>query len=102
MARIDIVLIEPDANALWIDLYEFAERILQTAADGDGAAQSRVIFREFLTADGAGGIDTRARFIDDHVRHFREFIADQFGDEFFRFPAGSPVADGDDVEVMLL
>src|SRR5437870_4158247 len=42
VARIDIMLIQPDADALRIDLNEFTEGILQAAANGDRAAQGRV------------------------------------------------------------
>ncbi len=35
----DVVLVEADANVLRIDLDQLTERVLEAAADGNGAAQ---------------------------------------------------------------
>src|SRR5207247_5210039 len=71
IARVDVVLIQTDADVVRIDLDPLAERILQAPADGDGAAQESVGIRELLPPDRAGGIFVGARFIDDYVGQVR-------------------------------
>src|SRR5205807_4583307 len=67
VARVDVVLIQADADVLWIDFHQLAERVLQAPADGDGAAHRGVVVGELLAADGAGGVDAGAGLIDDDV-----------------------------------
>ncbi len=62
-----VVLVQPDADARRVDLYQFAQRVLQPSADRDRAAVDRLAVGEFLATDGAGRVDTRARFVDNDV-----------------------------------
>src|SRR5207302_2044409 len=50
----DVVLIEADADVLRVDLDQLAERVLQTAADGDGCAGAASAGGGGATASGAG------------------------------------------------
>ena len=96
-----IVLILPDADGLGVDLHQLRQRVLQAAGDGNGAAQIDVIFREFLTGQLGGGIDRGPRFADNGILHRQAAFRNQLRHDFFRFPAGGTVADGDDGDVML-
>ena len=68
--RIDVMLIEADADILRLDLDEFGERVLKPAADGNRAAEGGVEFGKFLATDGAGGVDAGAGLVDDDVSQF--------------------------------
>ena len=68
---VDVVLVQADADVLRVDLDQFAERVLQAAADGDGAAQGGVEVGELLAADGAGRVDAGAGLVDDDVGQVR-------------------------------
>src|SRR5262249_4172956 len=69
---------EADADVLRVDLDELAERILQTAADGDGSAQRGVEVGELLAANGTGRIDARSGLVDDHVRQIHRRALDRW------------------------
>jgi hypothetical protein len=47
LSLVDIVLVLADADRLRLDLHQFGKRILQTAGDGNGAAQRDVEVRKF-------------------------------------------------------
>src|SRR4051812_28036374 len=62
-----LVPVEADADVLRVDLDQLAERVLEAAADGDGAAQGGVEVGELLPADGAGRVDAGPGLVDDDV-----------------------------------
>ena len=64
---IDVMLVEADADVLGLDLDEFGERILKSAADRDGAPEGGVEFRQLVAAHLAGRVNARARLVDDHI-----------------------------------
>src|SRR5438552_2336423 len=64
----DIVLIQADTDVLRIDLDQLAERVLQPAADGDGAAQRGIVAGKLFTADRTGGVHACPGFVNDDVR----------------------------------
>src|SRR5262249_55347586 len=97
----DVVLVQADADVLRVDLDEFAERVLQAPADGDGAAERGVVAGELLAADGAGRVDAGAGLVDDDVGEVGQPGGDQVGDDLLGFAAGGAVADGDDGNLVL-
>ena len=72
LLRVDVVLIEADADALGLDLDELGERVLEPPADRDRAAEGGVEVGELLAADRAGRVDARAGLVDDHVGELGE------------------------------
>ena len=99
-AGMNVVLVEADADGLGIDLDQFAERVLQTTADGDGAAQGGVEVGKLLAADGAGRIDAGPGLVDDDVNQIGRLFGDEFRDEFLGLAASGAVADGNDVQLV--
>ena len=98
---VDVVLIQADADVGRIDLDQFAQGILQTPADGDGAAQRGVEVGKLFPAIGADGIDAGARFVDDDVGQVGQIGGDDVGDDLLGFAAAGAVAQGDDLHLML-
>src|SRR5262249_15579908 len=49
-----IVLVQTNADVLRVDFHQLTERILQAAADRDGAAQARIKMGKLFLADGTG------------------------------------------------
>ena len=86
-----------------IDLHQFAERVLQPAADRDRAPLNGVALGKLLAANFARRIDARAGFVDDDIVHvlLGQFAGQDFGDQLLGLPAGGAVADRDDAEVVL-
>src|SRR5574344_961693 len=101
-ALVHVMLILSDADGLRLHLHEFRERILQTAADGNGAARGDVFLREFLDGDHARGIHGRAGFAHDDAGRAvsLEFVRNG-GDERVRFAARGAVAYRDEIDVIL-
>ncbi len=64
---VDVVLVEPDADVLGLDLDQLGQRVLEPAADRDAAAQGRVEVGKLVAADLAGRVDARAGLVDDDV-----------------------------------
>ena len=91
-----IVLVLPDADGLGVDLHQLRQRVLQAAGNGDRAAQVDVILRELLAGEPGRGVDRSPRFADDGILHRQPAFGNQFRHDFFRFPAGGAVADGND------
>ena len=58
---IDVMLIEPDADILRLDLDQLGQRVLEPAADRDTAAQGGVEVGKLVAADLARRIDAGAR-----------------------------------------
>ena len=52
---------------LRLDLDQFSQRILETPADRDGAANLIIKVGEFFATHGADRVNTRSRLVDDHV-----------------------------------
>src|SRR5262249_26936741 len=63
LPRVYVVLVQADADVLWVDLDQLAERVLQPTADGDRAPRERVEGRELLLGDRAGGILAGPRLV---------------------------------------
>ena len=100
---IDVVLVLADADRLRIDLHELRERILQTACDGHGSAQTYVQLRQFLRGELRCRIDRRTRFRHDDFRELRHIQAlDQLRSESIGLTRGRAVADADQLDLMLL
>ena len=100
---LDVVLVEPHADVGGVDLDQFAERVLQAAADGNGAADRGVELGKFLAAHAAGGIHAGSRLVHNHVGDAAagQLIADQVGDEIFRFAAAGAVAHDHHLQLVL-
>ena len=97
------MLILADADGFRVDLHKLGERILQAARDGDRAAQRNVEVRQFGAGIGARGIDRRARFRHHDLRELQlRRAGHQFGGELVRLARGGAVADGDQLDLMLL
>ncbi len=105
---VHVVLVLPHANRLRVDLHEFRQRILQAAADGNGAAHGQIEVRELLAGDFARRIHARPRLRDAH--HDRDGDFRMLGVEFlqrgaaegFRLASGRAVADGDRLGTVLV
>ena len=102
MLGLDVVLIQPDADIGRVDLHQFAQRVLQAAADGDGAAERGVALGQLLAARAAGGVDAGAGLVDDHVGDalLLQVLLDQLGEEILGMAAGGAVADHRHGELM--
>ena len=93
MLRIDVVLVQADADVLRVDLDQLAQRVLQAPADGDGAAERGVEIGELLAADRAGGVDAGAGLVDDDVGKVRGLLGNLDCGTSRRAAAGA-AADG--------
>ena len=100
---IDIMLILAYADRLRIDLHQFGQRILQAAADGDGAADRQIEFRELLPRDIGCGVDRGAGFIHDDTERSRSPACLQ---EILHEAGGlarpGAIADGDGPDVVFV
>ena len=67
MLGIDVVLVEPDADILWLDLDQLGQRVLKPAADRDPASQGRVGVGKLFAAHLAGRVDAGAGLVDDDI-----------------------------------
>src|SRR5580658_759754 len=96
LALVDVVLILADADRFWIELYQFRQRVLQTAGDGDGAAYGEVEVWKFLAGDVRRGVDGCAGFVDsDGEQIGTAFRSEKIAHQRFGFPRCRAVADGD-------
>ena len=104
MPGLDVVLVEADADVRRLDLHQFRERILEPAADRDGAADRGLVAGELVARVGAGGVDARPGLVDDAVGDVGglERTGEQLDDERLRVATGGAVADGDHVHRVLL
>ncbi len=100
------MLVLADADGLRVDLDQFCQRVLQTAADGDGRPDVDVELGELLRRKFRGGVHRRAGFGHDHVGDGAAGLglelADGLGGEDLGLLGGRAVADGDDVDVVFL
>jgi hypothetical protein len=69
---IDIVLVQPDADVLRLDLDQLRQRVLEPAADRDRRTERRVKVGQLFTAHLAGRVNAGPRLVDDHVRELRQ------------------------------
>ena len=104
MFGFDIVLVHADADIGGADFYQFADRVLQAAADRNGAPHSGCVIGKFLPSDFAGGVDAGSGFVDDDVAHgmVSQRSGNRVGHQLFGFAAADTVADRDHVDVVLL
>ena len=61
------MLILTDADAFGIDLDQLGEGILQTASDGDSAAQRDIQIRKLESRQFGSGVDRGAGLADHHL-----------------------------------
>ena len=94
----DIVLILADADRFGLDLDEFSKRVLQTAGDGNRAAQADIQFGKFARGVFGSRIDRGARFRNDDLgqMQFRQHF-DQIAGQPVGFARGGAVADADEL-----
>ena len=78
MFRLHVVLVKPDADVLRIDLHEFGERVLQAAANTDGAASSRIQIRELFAGHGARGVVASPGLDHNHIGQIERGIGKPF------------------------
>src|SRR5690606_4049827 len=97
---IDVVLVLPDADRLWIYLDELRQWVLEAAGYGDGAASGQVEIRELLAGGLAGAVDAGAGFA--HQDHIDVLAFEQWTDEALRLAPGGAVADRDGARGMPL
>ena len=103
LALADVVLVLTDTYALWVDLDQLGQRILQAAGDGDGAAQGDVEIREFLGGKLGSGVDRRSRFAHHNFLGLGGRVAlEQIAHQAVGFPRGGAVADADEFDLVLL
>src|SRR5262249_27972006 len=86
---------KPDADILWFNLHQFAQRVLQPPADRDRAADGRIQVWKLLAPDRARGIVTGAGFVHDDIGQIWAALGNQFRDDFFRFATAGPIANAD-------
>ena len=97
-ALVDVVLVLANADGFGVDFDEFGEGILETAGNGDGAADGEVKIGELLPGDVGGGIDGGSGFGDDDTEGAEVGGFDDVGD----FAGAGAVADGEGLDVVLL
>ena len=99
----DVVLILADANGFRVDFHQLGQGILQTAGDGDRAAQRHVEVRKLLRRQLGGGVNGSPGFADDHLLggDLRELFL-HVEEETLGFTRGGTVADGHQLNVVLL
>ena len=94
-----VVLILAHADGLGVDLHQLRQGILETAGDGHGASEVHVEIGEFLGGQLGGGVDRRARLVDDGVGGIGEAFQQLHG-HGLGLPGGGAVADGDVTDLM--
>ena len=96
------MLVLADADGFRVDLDELGERILEPAGNRGGGALADVEGRELLGALLGGGVDGGARLVHDHVGDREAGLPDEIRDDGLGLAGGRAVADGDDVDMVLL
>ena len=96
------MLILADANRFRVDFHQLGQGILQTAGDGDRAAQRHVEVRELLGRQLGGGVNGSPGFADDHLLggDFRELLL-HVEEETLGFTRGGTIADGHQLNIVL-
>ena len=102
-ALVHIVLVLAHTNRLRIDLHQFGQRVLQAAANGDGATSRHIFLREFLDSDHACAVHRSTCFRnDDARRNLALELGGHFGAEGIRFAASSTVTDSNQINLVLV
>ncbi len=97
------MLILADADGLGIDLDELGERVLQSARDGDGAANGEIQVRKLLPRNFRRGVDAGAGFADSHGKDRVKLPRSQeLAHKSIRLTRSGAIADGDGADVVLL
>ena len=99
---VDIVLVEPDADALRIDLHELRKRILEAAPDRNGPPDRQVEFGELLPGKVRGRIDGGAVLVHSGEDALEPVLLDRRGDDCLNFVARRAVSDSHDLDAVLL
>ena len=97
-----VVLVKANAYRFWVNLHKFGQRVLQTAAHADGAANRKVKVGKFFARDVARRIDGRAAFVDDRVLNVLVVFADDFAYDRLDFLAARSVSHGHNLNVVLV
>ena len=104
---VDVMLVEANPDGFGVDFDQFRQRVLQAARNRDGAALGGIEGRKFVACRFRGRIDRRARLVDDHITYRLIWLtrllfelANERGDELFRFTRGGAVADGNYIDVV--
>ncbi len=97
------MLILAHTNGLGLDLHQLSQRILQATRNRHGATQAHVQIWKFLGGRFGGRIHRCASFAHHHLGKLRiaEFL-DHLASELVGFARGGAIADGDQVNAMLL
>ena len=69
---VDVVLIEPDADVLRLDLHQLGQRVLKPRPIEIPLPQRRVELGQLVAADLAGGVDAGAGLVDDDIGELGE------------------------------
>ena len=86
-----------DAQMLRVDLYQLAERILQTASNRDRSSHRRVEVGELFTTNVTGRVNARAGLVDNQVPNVGTVFRDDFADQFLGLAARCSIANCDQV-----
>jgi len=95
------MLILADTDALRVDLDQLRQRILQPSSQRHRAASRHIQIRIFLCRQFGGGVDRRARFVDDRILDIVTILFNEVCDHFFGLARGRSVANHDDVRMEL-
>ena len=100
LCLIKVVLVLAHADGLGRNLHELSERILQAPAQAHRAARGDVEIGVLTARELGGGVDRRARLVDDGVAQVGRELCDELGDDLLGLPAGRAVTDDDGVDVV--
>jgi len=95
------MLVLAHANGFRIDLHELRERVLEPARDADGSAHRQVEVRKLLYRRFTRRIDGCAGLVHHKLYGLPLQLLEHLANELVRFPAGGPVADGDQLDGVL-
>ncbi len=99
---VDVVLVEAHPDGLGVDLHELSEGVLEAAADRDGAADGQVELGELLAGGVARRVDRGPVLVDDGEFAAEGVLGYGLGDDLLHLVARGAVADGDELQVVLL
>ena len=97
------MLVLAHANRLRVHLHEFGQRVLQAAANRNGATSGHVFLREFLDSNHACAVHRCTCFRNDHARrNFALELRGHFGAEGIGLAACGTVTDCNQVNLVLV
>ena len=97
------MLVLAHTNRLRVHLHEFCQRILQTAADGNGSTGGHVFLREFLNGNHACAIHRSTGLAHNHAgRNLALELQGHFTTEGVGLTACSTVTNGNQVNLVLV